>query len=157
MRLPTNYDNLLIDRYSTGIQCTVGYTGACKLKSEHTVGYTGACKLKSDHTVGYTGVLWLIWCWFTGNKRIPHFMAVDRTTKRLPALSIWRDSPLFFFFFLYYSTWNIPTEHLHLCIPRCDQTLIYNHLCIPRCIVYPLIIYLSKGCHNLSVTTYLIP
>ena len=43
------------DRYSTGIQCTVGYTGGCKLKSDHTVGYTGACKLKSDHTVGYTG------------------------------------------------------------------------------------------------------
>ena len=55
MWLPTNYGNLLIDRYSTGIQCTVGYTGACKLKSGHTVGYTGACKLKSDHTVGYTG------------------------------------------------------------------------------------------------------
>ena len=55
MWLPTNYGNLLIDRYSTGIQCTVGYTGACKLKSDHTVGYTGACKLKSDHTVGYTG------------------------------------------------------------------------------------------------------
>ena len=33
----------------------MGYTGACKLKSDHTVGYTGACKLKSDHTVGYTG------------------------------------------------------------------------------------------------------
>jgi hypothetical protein len=33
----------------------VGYTGACKLKSDHTVGYTVACKLKSDHTVGYTG------------------------------------------------------------------------------------------------------
>jgi hypothetical protein len=31
-----------IDIYSTGIQCTVGYTGACKLKSDHTVGYTGA-------------------------------------------------------------------------------------------------------------------
>ena len=42
MWLPTNYDNLLIDRYSTGIQCTVGYTGGCKLKSDHTVGYTGA-------------------------------------------------------------------------------------------------------------------
>ena len=42
MWLPTNYGNLLIDRYSTGIQCTVGYTGACKLKSDHTVGYTGA-------------------------------------------------------------------------------------------------------------------
>jgi hypothetical protein len=55
MWLPTNYGNLLIDRYSTGIQCTVWYTGACKLKSDHTVGYTGACKLKSDHTVGYTG------------------------------------------------------------------------------------------------------
>ena len=40
MWLPTNYGNLLIDRYSTGIQCTVGYTGACKLKSDHTVGYT---------------------------------------------------------------------------------------------------------------------
>jgi hypothetical protein len=47
---------LLIDRYSTGIQCTVGYTGGCKLKSDHTVGYTGACKVKSDHTVGYTDV-----------------------------------------------------------------------------------------------------
>jgi hypothetical protein len=45
MWLPTNYGNLLIDRYSTGIQCTVGYTGGCKLKSDHTVGYTGACKL----------------------------------------------------------------------------------------------------------------
>ena len=55
MWLPTKYGNLLIDIYSTGIQCTVGYTGACKLKSDHTVGYTGACKLKSDHTVGYTG------------------------------------------------------------------------------------------------------
>jgi hypothetical protein len=33
----------------------VGFTGACKLKSDYTVGYTGACKLKSDHTVGYTG------------------------------------------------------------------------------------------------------
>ena len=42
MWLPTNYGNLLIDRYSTGIQCTVGYTGGCKLKSDHTVGYTGA-------------------------------------------------------------------------------------------------------------------
>jgi hypothetical protein len=41
MWLPTNYDNLWIDRYSTGIQCNVGYTGACKLKSDHTVGYTG--------------------------------------------------------------------------------------------------------------------
>ena len=44
MWLLTNYGNLLIDRYSTGIQCTVGYTctGGCKLKSDHTVGYTGA-------------------------------------------------------------------------------------------------------------------
>ena len=42
MWLPTNYGNLLIDRYSTGIQCTVGYTGACKLKSDHTEWYTGA-------------------------------------------------------------------------------------------------------------------
>ena len=33
----------------------MGFTGACKLKSDYTVGYTGACKLKSDHTVGYTG------------------------------------------------------------------------------------------------------
>ena len=42
MWLPTNHGNLLIDGYSTSIQCTVGYTGACKLKSDHTVGYTGA-------------------------------------------------------------------------------------------------------------------
>ena len=76
--------------------------------------------------------LWLIWCWFTGYKRIPHFMAVDSTTKSLPALSIWRNSLLFMFIFVYYSASNIPFEHLHLCIPRCDQTLIYKHMCIPR-------------------------
>jgi hypothetical protein len=79
----------------------------------------------------------------TGYKRIPHFMAVDSATKSLPALSIWRNSLLFMFIFVYYSAWNIPFEHLHLCIPRCDQTLIYKHLCIPRCIVYPLNIYIS--------------
>ena len=60
MRLPTNYGNLrqidIYYRYTTGIQCTVGYTGACKLKSDDTVGYTGAQVLvnQSDHTVGYT-------------------------------------------------------------------------------------------------------
>ena len=84
------------------------------------------------------------------------------TTIYSPRRIIWLCSfPLvgslfFMFIFVYYSAWNIPFEHLHLCIPRCDQTLIYKHLCIPRCIVYPLNIYLSKGCHNLSVTTYLV-
>jgi hypothetical protein len=86
--------------------------------------------------------LWLIWCWFTGYKRIPHFMAVDSATKSLPVLSIWRNSLLFMFIFVYYSAWNIPFEHLHLCIPRCDQTLIYKHMCIPRLNIYLFIIYL---------------
>jgi len=128
--------------------------------------------------------LWCICCRFydifgVGSqvyKRIPHFMAVDSATKSLLALSIWRNSLLFMFIFVYYSAWNITFEHLHLCSPRCDQTnlqapehlciprcnqiLTYKHLCIPRCIVYPLYIYniylSTKGCHNLSVTAYLV-
>ena len=66
------------------------------------------------------GVAFMInWCWFTDYKQIPHFMSVDSATKSLPARSIWRNSLLLMFIFVYYSAWNIPFEHLHLCIPRC--------------------------------------
>ena len=114
-------------------------------------------------------LLWLIWCWFTGYKRIFHFMAVDSATNSLSALSIWRNSLLLMFIFVNYSAWNIPFEHLHLCIPRCDQTLICKHLCIPRCdqtliykhlciprCIHLFIYHLSKGCPNLSVTACLV-
>ena len=115
MWLPTNYGNLLIDRYSTGIQCTVGYTGGCKL------------------TICAVSIICICAC--------RTLICVKWSPVRFQR---WRNSLLFMFIFVYYSAWNIPIEHLHLCIPRCDQTLIYNHLCIPRCIVYPLNIYLSR-------------